>query len=1141
MSNFAFLDNTLQGVKDQATAAEQYVRSDPRVSVFYSRLALEHAVYWLYNHDDSLPSLAELCSYNGGRFLSLDELMNEAAFEDLINDHDLYQSLFQIKLIGNKAAHRNRESISQKAALSAVEQLYGFLLQLAANYQDEVPHVRPFDIGHIPTAVPAISQKEQQRLQEEISSERKELQELRLQLAEEKAAFEAERAAFRAKREDKGDEAKIKSEDWTESDTRTRLIDVLLREAGWDLAAEDVQEFKITGLPKPAFPEGWGKADYVLWDNDHRPLAVIEAKKTIKSPEVGKHQGKLYADGLERLYDQRPIIYYSNGFSTWCWEDRFYPERKVMGFHTKAELQWMLQRNQTRKHPLSVEPNRSIVGGQGRTYQLHAINRTMKRFCDKDRLIGTHRKGLLVMATGSGKTRTAAGIIEVLAKANWIKRTLFLADRTALVDQAKKAIAEYLPAFSCRDITREEDDLATRIVFSTYQTIINRIETADRNYTIGHFDLIIVDEAHRSIYNKYGQIFDYFDSLVLGLTATPRDEVDFDTYEFFGHGREEPIYNYDLSEAAEDHHLLLPKGKQVDLGFVRRGIKFDELSEEEQQKYQETFANPDGSYPTEIDPQAINQWLYNKDTIRKVLEELMTHGIKVSDQVGKTIVFARNKEHAELISSIFTEQYPAYGGAFCQTIHHETEKSGDLIDNFKVPDKMPRVAVSVDMLDTGIDVPEIVNLVFFKPVYSKSKYWQMVGRGTRKCEDLFGPGLDKKTFYIFDFCGNFDFFKENPEGIPGATPDSLSRLIFLQMLQIVFHLSKPPHDNDEDLQLYREELTDRLYGQYAKLLQLQDNVSVRRELETVLKYQDRETWNDLDQEKHWPDLANKISPLIDLNDPDEYAKRFDYLLYKIQLAQLTKDLGLDTLVSRVRNTAQSLFKKAKPNLPEVYSKIETIRKCMLTDFWKNSSIIHVDEVRLELRNIIRLLDKEKKKIYHTNFEDHVDQRLEVADPIGVFGGKMTNYHERLESLLSAHKDHMAINKIRKLQKITDAELNSLIEIFLQDVEEDDRAGFQEYLTGHSLNLLIRTMMGLDPQAVKEAFVEIERTYRLSDIQIRFLQEIVNSVSQRGILELGDLYTGRQFKSIHDGGIDAVFEEDVVDKVFDILKKINQTA
>lgn len=313
---------------------------------------------------------------------------------------------------------------------------------------------------------------------------------------------------------------------------------------------------------------------------------------------------------------------------------------------------------------------------------------------------------------------------------------------------------------------------------------------------------------------------------------------------------------------------------------------------------------------------------------------------------------------------------------------------------------------------------------------------------------------------------------------------------------------------------------------------------MRRELETVLKYQDRETWNDLEEGKHWPDLAHKISPLIELNDPDEYAKRFDYLLYNIQLAQLTRDPGLETLVTKVQNTAQALFKKAKPDLPEVYSKIATIKKCMLPDFWKNPSIIHVDEFRLKLRNIIRLLDREKKKTYHTNFEDHVEERLEVADPIGLYGGKMTNYHERLESLLSAHKDHLAINKIRKFQKITDAELNSLIEIFLQDVEEDDRAGFQEYLTDRSLNLLIRTMMGLDPQAVKEAFVEIERTYRLSDIQVRFLQEIVHSVSQRGILELGDLYTGRQFKSIHDGGIEAVFEGDVVDKVFDILKKIN---
>jgi type I restriction enzyme R subunit len=1137
MSNFRFLDPTLQEVKEHVMAAEKYVLADPRVSVFYSRLGLEHAVYWLYDHDDSLPSLGRLRQLNGGRFLSLDELMNERAFQELVDDPDLYQSLFTIKLLGNKAAHRNRESITKEAALSALEQLYGFLLQLAANYQDEIPEVKPFDVSLIPVSSPSISHKELENLQEEILNEKNELQELKLQLQSEREAFEAERASFRAKREKKGKTAKVKVEDWSEEETRIRLIDVLLQEAGWNPNAENVSEFKITGLPTNAFPTGAGKADYVLWDDDHKPLAVVEAKKTIKSPEIGKHQAKLYADGLERKYGQRPAIFYSNGFTTWLWEDHFYPPRKVMGFLSKEELQWIQHKKTSRVHPLSIEPNRKIIGGQGRVYQLEALNRTMKRFCDKVNLMGNHRKGLIVMATGAGKTRTAAGIIEVLAKSNWAKRVLFLADRSALVDQAKKAIAEYLPAYSCRDITQEEDDGATRLVFSTYQTIINRIETEDRVYGIGHFDLIIVDEAHRSIYNKYGHIFDYFDSLVLGLTATPRDEVDFDTFEFFGHGHEEPIYNYDLFEAAADNHLLLPKGKQVDLGFIRKGIKFADLSEEEKLRYQETFAAPDGSVPEEIDPKAINEWLFNKDTIRLVLQELMTAGIQVNDQIGKTIIFARNREHAELIVKIFNEQYPAYSGDFCQAVHYETVKSQSLIDNFKVAEKLPRIAVSVDMLDTGIDVPELVNLVFFKPVYSKSKYWQMVGRGTRKCADLFGPGLDKETFFLFDFCGNFEYFDQHPEGIPGNSPVSLSTQIFTEMLRLYFELGKSSYAKDTAIQEFKIELTDRLYGQYVKLLDRKRNISVRRELETVLKYEDRSLWDHLTPENHWRELSQKIAPLIDFNDPDEYAKRFDLLLYRIELAQLTKSPDLESLVAKVQESAESLSQKQ--NVPQILARKESIETSLLPEFWKTASVPEIDQIRSELRNIIRLIDRTKKAIYHTNFQDSIENRLEVAAPLGKFGGHMLSYRKRLESLLDAHKNHLAIQKVRRFEKITDAELKNLMQILINDLEDEEREGFQEYLTEHSLDLMIRTMMGLDRMAVREAFVEIERTYRLSDIQMKFLQEIVDSISQRGILDIGDLYDGKQFKRIHDGGIEAVFRSDVTDRVFDIVKRINK--
>jgi type I restriction enzyme R subunit len=413
----------------------------------------------------------------------------------------------------------------------------------------------------------------------------------------------------------------------------------------------------------------------------------------------------------------------------------------------------------------------------------------------------------------------------------------------------------------------------------------------------------------------------------------------------------------------------------------------------------------------------------------------------------------------------------------------------------------------------------------------------MVGRGTRKCADLFGPGLDKASFYLFDFCGNFEYFNLHPEGIPGTSPVSLSTQIFNQMLGLVIELGKPKYAGDESLQAHKKELTDRLYGQFAKLLDRQQNISVRRQLETVLKYESREDWDHLNPNNDWRDLSQKIAPIIDLNDPDEYAKRFDLLLYRIQQAKLMKTPDLSSMVGKVQQSAESLVQKE--NVPQIKAKIAAIQMSLVSEFWESASITSIDNIRQELRDIIRLIDKNKKVIYHTNFQDNIDKRLEVADPLGNnYGGRMNNYRKRLETLLDAHKNHLAIQKVRRFQKITNAELESLIQIFLQDISAGEREGFKEYLTENSLDRLIRTMMGLDKLAVKEAFVEIERTHRLSDIQVKFLKEIVESLSHQGIFELGDLYTGRRFKNIHDGGIDGVFDSKTTDKVFEIVKRIN---
>jgi type I restriction enzyme R subunit len=407
------------------------------------------------------------------------------------------------------------------------------------------------------------------------------------------------------------------------------------------------------------------------------------------------------------------------------------------------------------------------------------------------------------MATGTGKTRVSASIIDLLSKANWVKRVLFLADRNALIHQAKTNLNDYLPNLPAVDLTREKEDEGSRIVFSTYQTMINMIDgEADgdnRFYGVGHFDLIIFDEIHRSVYNRYRAIFKYFDGLRIGLTATPKSEADRDTYALFNMQPNNPTYAYELDQAVGDGYLVPPKAISVPIKFQRSGIRYAELSDDEKIKYEEQFTDPlTGEFPDEIDAAALNNWLFNTDTVDKAIGHLMQNGIKVEggDKLGKTIIFARSHKHAKFIEERFNLQYPQYKGEFMKVIDHHEEYRYDLLNKFKGKDKMPQIAVTVDMLDTGIDVPEVTNLVFFKPVRSSSKFWQMIGRGTRLCTDLFGPGMDKKEFIIFDFCENFEFFNNKPKGVEGASGKSLSQRLFEIRLKLSFILL-----NDESAEL----------------------------------------------------------------------------------------------------------------------------------------------------------------------------------------------------------------------------------------------------------------------------------------------------------------------------------------------------
>ncbi|MCD6346188.1 MAG: DEAD/DEAH box helicase family protein, partial [Bacteroidales bacterium] len=549
-------------------------------------------------------------------------------------------------------------------------------------------------------------------------------------------------------------------------------------------------------------------------------------------------------------------------------------------------------------------------------------------------------------------------MVDVMFRANWAKRVLFLADRNALVTQAKRNFEKMLPNLLSIDLTKENEDKNTRLVFSTYPTIMNRIDgirdNEERFYTIGHFDLIIVDEAHRSIYQKYKAIFEYFDAIMLGLTATPKDDADHDTYELFDEEFQVPSYNYDLDDAIEDNFLEPYNGKIIDLDFIARGVKYEELSDADKIKYEETFRDEAGNMPLEINANALNEWLFNANTIDKVLHYLMKDGIKVEggDRIGKTIIFARSHAHAVYIEERFNKQYPQYGNKFLRIIDNYEKYAQDLIDDFSLANKFPQVAVSVDMLDTGIDIPEIVNLVLFKPVYSKSKFWQMIGRGTRLCPDLFGGGKDKEEFKVFDFCGNFDFFKENSKGKENTSSASLSSKTFVAAIKIAEFIRE--NDLGEEFLKVRNEYLNWCCERVKALNK--ESFTVKIALRYVERFEVHTQWDSLtDSDLH--DLFKYVAPLIYLTEQDEAAKRFDLLMINFKLSLLEQDRIQDYYEKTVRDVSALLLRLT--NINDVARQKDFLRAICTDEYWKQKDIFKLEDIRKNIRSLLKYIPEDK--------------------------------------------------------------------------------------------------------------------------------------------------------------------------------------
>ncbi|NLK52581.1 MAG: DEAD/DEAH box helicase family protein, partial [Syntrophomonadaceae bacterium] len=1008
---------------------------------------------------------------------NLQSLIHEPSFRFAI-DNQTWSKLPYIIKLGNLAVHTEK-AISRSDAILSLASLFEFVQWIdycyGANYKE-----RRFDEGNIPAEKVIIDEAKIREKDSLIEQKDSEIEALRAQIA-------AISEQLTANKEQNKEERQFTPKDISEFLTRKKYIDVDLKLLGWVFGDDVREEVELYGMPNN---EAKGYADYVLYGKDGLPLAIIEAKRTSKDPKIGTQQAKLYADCLEKMTGRRPMMFTTNGFETYLWDDVTSPQRKVSGVFSKADLEKLMNRRRERKVLHEIPIDDKITD---RYYQKEAI----RAVCEN--IMTGHRKALLVMATGTGKTRTASSLTDVLSRGGYVTNTLFLADRTALVKQAQDAFKNNLPDMSLCNLLSNKDDKTARIVFSTYPTMLNAIDTAKsadgkRLFTPAHFDLIIIDEAHRSIFKKYRSIFEYFDSVLVGLTATPKTEVDRNTYDFFEMENGVPTYAYDYETAVEKDRVLVPYYNiEVKTKFLEQGITYDELSEADKARYEEDFTDEDGAMPEFIPSPALNKFIFNQATVDMVLEDLMTQGIKVAggDRLGKTIIFAQNKKHAAYIIERFNKLYPQYHGRFAKRVVYDDSYAHTIIDDFKVAEKDPHIAVSVDMLDTGIDVPEIVNLVFFKRVRSKTKFWQMIGRGTRLCPNLFGDGQDKTHFVIFDYLGNFEFFREHQEGLQGSETQSLTEAIFAKRVRLIHHLQHSAFI-DEPYQAIRTGLIETVLQQINALNA--ELVAVKMQLQYIEKYKRVEAFIYLsDGDKH--NLIDYLAPVVYMDDTDEYAKRFDNFIYGMMIAQIEGMPQFKKSQKQLINVCINLAKRA--TIPQIKEKLELINTIGTDEFWQSSDILDFEKVRVELRSLIKFIIDEGGRIpIYTNLADDI---LEVKEGEAFYQAyNFEDYKLKVNRYIEQNRDHLAIFKLRNNIPLTALDYESLEHIFTGELGtvEDYKREYQDTPFG----LLVRKIAKLEYEAACVAFSEFINDQSLNQAQIVFVKKVIDYIVQNGYIE-----------------------------------------
>ena len=1093
MSNFSFLNKKWTTLAKLGSQAESYYYTDNNASMLKMRMFGEQIIdYILTALKVRIPKFAT----QDDKIKLLRDTGINGAIPDLFNI---------VRRYGNKANHEGYEN--KKDALECLVSMY----KVAAWFYIKVTKdtsIKPLTYK-IPkpaaSKAPVYNIEDYAKEKEEI--EEKHIKEVNHVREETKTSVMTET--------DKAVEKEVEAAlDFNEAETRKKLIDIMLKDAGWDVNNKELVrvEFPLENHKKAGKK---GFADYVLFNKKGKPLAIVEAKKSSVDPIIGRQQAVEYANTIERDYKVRPIVFYTNGYEIYIWDDKYSEPRQIWGFYTLEDLEELFFKHKYKKDLNKVDIDTVIAG---RPYQIEGIKRVYEKYSNG------YRKALLVMATGTGKTRTVIALTKGMMKANWVKRVLFLADRDELVRQAKEdknSFKTFMPEqISCRFTGRNSDNREATFYFSTYQTMINYYS----KFSVGFFDLVICDESHRSIYKTYKDILEYFDARIIGLTATPVDFIERNTFDLFNCANEDPTFNFSIDQAWNHvpPYLIEPKVIDATTDFLREGIKYSQMTEEQRKQVE------DEGYDGEIfefDKNDLEKRITNKDTNRYILKTLMENGIKVGDYIGKTIIFAKNKGHANLLDSLFNEMYPQYKGKLTAVIYSGITDKERLIKDFK-EEEFPRIAISVDLLDTGIDVPEVVNLVFAKPIYSKVKFWQMIGRGTRRCDNLFGEGIDKTEFAIFDCYKNFEFFEMHSKGfIPKLQKTSMQVRFELMCNLLEIYKSKNKMDICND---FIEKLKSDIAELPSESIEIKKN---RKKIEQVKK---EEYWSHL-SEDFIKKLKLEITPLIQWIEAkdNQDAILFDNSIYRI--LQCLEANDKDALIREINATMEKLA-RLKTNINQFDGKRELIKSLLEPSGWNNLSYEKLEQIRIDLRNLMKHKGATAGHFVVIDIKDTGEVVKEISAASVLYGANMEPYEKRVRTAIEDRlKDQLVIHKIRKGEKLSRAEVEGIYSIFSDGfVYSIDELSSKTDIDKEDIVGIIRKFVGVDEIELNKRFEEFVQKHhnKMNATQIKTLEIIKNDIAKNKGISFASLFAA-PYTSFNPNGVDGIFGK-MADEVFELI-------